>query len=51
MKSLFWRVLMNISDREYTTYPRQFKAYRWYKPILIGLLTLSSFYCVRLPFI
>lgn len=26
-------------DHEYTTYPRRFLSYKWYKPILVGLLT------------
>ena len=28
-----------ISEHEYTTYPRRFKSYRWYKPLLVALLT------------
>lgn len=29
-----------IIIREYTTFPRQFLAYRWYKPLLVGALAL-----------
>ena len=29
-----------FTERDFITYPRQFKAYRWYKPILTGLLFL-----------
>ena len=28
------------SEHEYTTYPRRFKAYRWYKPLLVGVIFL-----------
>lgn len=28
------------TEHEYTTYPRRFDAYRWYKPLLVGLLFL-----------
>ena len=27
-----------MDEQEYTTYPRQFPSYRWYKPLLVGLL-------------
>ena len=27
-----------VTEHEYTTYPRRFDAYRWYKPVLVGLL-------------
>lgn len=27
-----------VNEHEYTTYPRRFVAYRWYKPLLVGLL-------------
>ena len=30
--------MKTVYERDYTTYPRQFKTYRWYKPLLVGLL-------------
>ena len=30
--------------REFTTYPRQFKAYRWFKPILVGLVFVAFYF-------
>lgn len=30
--------MRNISEHEYTTYPRRFDSYRWYKPIAVGAL-------------
>ena len=27
-----------VTEHDFTTYPRNFKAYRWFKPILVGLL-------------
>ena len=30
-------------DYNYITFPRQFTAYRWYKPLLVGLLTFVFF--------
>ena len=30
--------MKNASEHEYTTYPRMFNAYRWYKPLLVGAL-------------
>ncbi len=27
-----------FTERDHITYPRRFKAYRWYKPLLVGLL-------------
>lgn len=26
------------TEHEYTTYPRRFDGYRWYKPLLVGIL-------------
>lgn len=33
----------SIRERSFITYPRQFNAYRWYKPFLTGLLFLLFF--------
>ena len=30
--------MKDFREREFATYPRRFIAYRWYKPILVGLL-------------
>ena len=30
--------MKTFTERDYITYPRRFKAYRWYKPLLVGLL-------------
>ena len=30
--------MRTFTERDYITYPRRFKTYRWYKPILIALL-------------
>ena len=30
--------MKNANEHDFPTYPRQFKAYRWYKPLLVGLL-------------
>ena len=32
--------MRTFAEHEYTTYPRRFNAYRWYKPLLVGLLML-----------
>lgn len=32
--------MSTLKEHEYTTYPRKFTAYKWYKPVLVGLLTL-----------
>jgi hypothetical protein len=32
--------MKTFTERDFITYPRQFKAYKWYKPILAGLLLL-----------
>ena len=32
--------MKTFTERDYITYPRQFKAYKWFKPILVGLLFL-----------
>lgn len=34
-----------LSEHEYTTYPRKFDAYRWYKPLAVGAL-FSVFFLV-----
>ena len=36
--------MMTIRERDFTTYPRQFKAYRWFKPLLTGLLFVLFFF-------
>ena len=36
--------MRTISKRDFTTYPRQFKAYRWFKPLLTGLLFALFFF-------
>ena len=28
----------SLSERDFATYPRRFKTYRWFKPLLVGLL-------------
>ena len=33
-----------IIERDFTTYPRQFKSYRWFKPLLTGLLFALFFF-------
>ena len=33
--------MRTVTEHEYTTYPRRFDAYKWYKPILVGLLFLA----------
>ena len=33
-----------IIERDFTTYPRQFKAYRWFKPLLTGLLFVLLYF-------
>ena len=30
--------MKKVRERDFTTYPRQFKTYRWFKPILVGIL-------------
>ena len=30
--------MKTFTERDYITYPRRFKAYRWYKPLLVGML-------------
>ena len=30
--------MRTFTERDYITYPRKFKAYRWYKPVLVALL-------------
>ncbi len=30
--------MKTFTERDYITYPRRFKAYKWYKPLLVGLL-------------
>lgn len=30
--------MKSVSKRDYPTYPRQFLAYRWFKPLLVALL-------------
>ena len=34
-----------VKEHEYTTYPRRFVTYRWYKPLLVGLL-FAIFYLI-----
>lgn len=36
--------MKNDSKRDYPTYPRQFMAYRWFKPLLCGLLFCGFFF-------
>ena len=36
--------MRNLSEREFTTYPRKFNAYRWFKPILVGLLFIVFYF-------
>ena len=31
---------------EYTTYPRRFISYRWFKPVLVGLISLILYIAV-----
>ena len=39
METLFRGIRMKtFTERDFITYPRRFKAYKWYKPILTGLL-------------
>ncbi|MBE6128746.1 MAG: CPBP family intramembrane metalloprotease [Erysipelotrichaceae bacterium] len=33
-----------VAERDFTTYPRNFKAYRWFKPILAGLLFVVFYF-------
>lgn len=33
-----------INDHDFATYPRQFKTYRWYKPLLVGLLFIVFYF-------
>jgi len=40
--------MKNISEHEYTTYPRRFNSYRWYKPILVFLLFVVIFLALGL---
>lgn len=37
--------MITVTEHEYTTYPRRFAAYKWYKPVLVGLL-FFVFYAV-----
>lgn len=30
--------MKSVKEHEYTTYPRRFESYRWYKPLLVGSL-------------
>lgn len=32
-----------LSDHEYTTYPRRFEGYRWYKALAVGALYFVFF--------
>ena len=36
--------MRTLRERDFTTYPRQFKAYRWFKPLLTGLLFVLFFF-------
>ena len=36
--------MKKIDDRDFTTYPRRFLAYRWYKPLLTGLLFILFYF-------
>ena len=34
-----------FTEHEYTTYPRRFNGYKWYKPLLVGLLFGTAVLC------
>ena len=36
--------MKNFGERDFTTYPRRFLAYRWYKPLLTGLLFILFYF-------
>ena len=36
--------MKNFGDRDFTTYPRRFLSYRWYKPLLTGLLFILFYF-------
>lgn len=36
-------IIKSSQERDFTTYPRQFTAYRWFKPFVIGLLFILFF--------
>lgn len=33
-----YTIMRTFTERDYITYPRRFKAYRWYKPLLVAVL-------------
>ncbi|MEE1050923.1 MAG: hypothetical protein UIB39_02385 [Lachnospiraceae bacterium] len=37
--------MRTVPEHEYTTYPRRFNAYKWFKPLLVGLL-FAVFYLI-----
>ena len=37
-----------VEEREYTTYPRRFAGYKWYKPLLVGVLFVVFFLLFQL---
>ena len=41
---------MRSPEHEYTTYPRKFNTYKWYKPLLVGLLS-GVFYLISMALI
>ena len=36
--------MKNFGERDFTTYPRRFLSYRWYKPLLTGLLFILFYF-------
>ena len=37
-------IMKTIRERDFTIYPRQFKTYKWFKPLLIGVLFIVFFF-------
>lgn len=40
--------MRNHSEHEYTTYPRRFAGYRWYKPLLVALVCVCLYFAAGL---
>ena len=41
--------MRGVTEHGYTTYPRRFEGYAWYKPLLVGLVFAVLYLILSLP--
>ena len=39
--------MRSVTEHGFTTYPRRFDSYRWYKPILVGLIFITIYFAAE----